>query len=53
MLKCFGIASHGDQRLHDQPMSVLAQVVKRDGAPAGLQSVFGTAGRQLLLAEPH
>ena len=53
MLERFGLASRGGQRLHDQPMGILAHVVERDGALAGLQSMFGAAGGQLLLAEPH
>ena len=53
MLERFGLASRGGQRLYDQPMGVLAHVVERDGALAGLQSVFGATGGQLLFAEPH
>ena len=34
-------------------MRVLAHAVERDGTLAGLQSVLGAAGGQLLLAEPH
>ena len=53
VLERFGLASCGGQRLYDQPMGVLAHVVESDGALAGLQSVFGAAGGQLLFAEPH
>ena len=53
MLERLGLASRGGQRLYDQSMGVLAHVVERDGALAGLQSVLGAAGGQLLLAEPH
>ena len=53
VLERFGLASRGGQRLYDQPMGILAHVVERDGALAGLQSVFGAAGGQLLFAEPH
>ena len=53
VLERFGLASRGGQRLYDQPMGVLAHVVERDGAPAGLQRVLGAAGDELLLAEPH
>ena len=49
----FGLASRGGERLHDQPMGVLAHVVERDGASAGLQSVFGTTGGEFQFAEPH
>ena len=53
VLERLGFASRGGQRLHDQPMGVLAHVVERNGAPAGLQGMSGAAGRQLLLSEPH
>ena len=53
VLERFGLASRGGQRLYDQPMGILAHVVERDGALAGLQSVLGAAGGQLLFAEPH
>ena len=53
MLERFGLASRGGERLYDQPMGVLAHGVERDGAPAGVQCVFGTTGGQLLFAESH
>jgi len=53
VLERFGLASRGGQRLYDHPMGVLAHVVERDGALAGLETVFGAAGSQLLFAEPH
>ena len=49
----FGIASRGGERLYDQPMRVLTHVVERNGAPAGLQSVFGTTGGEFQFAEAH
>ncbi len=53
VLERFGLSSRSDQRLYDQPMGVLAQVVERDGATAGLQGMFGTTGGELLRAQPH
>ena len=53
MPECFGLASRGGQRLYDQPVGVLAQVVDRDGALPGLQSAIDATCGQLLFAEPH
>ena len=39
MPECFGLASRGGQRLYDQPVGVLAQVVDRDSALAGSERV--------------
>jgi hypothetical protein len=52
VLERFGFAPRGGERLYDQPMGVFAHVVERDGTLAGLQRMFGTAGGQLLFAEP-
>ena len=52
VLEGLGLAAGGRQRLHDQPVRVLAHVVERDRALAGLQRLLAAACRQLLLAEP-
>ncbi len=53
MLESLGLASRSGQRPYHQPVGVLAHVVERDGALAGLQRLFGTASGQILFAEPH